>query len=207
MSISDAYNEWSAIYDSNVNRTRDLEADVTRQRLAGRRFASIIEIGCGTGKNTVFLAEIGASVLALDFSEQMLAKARSKVSAPHVRFEQADVTKPWRAADDSADLVTCSLVLEHVESLDAAFAEAARVLRPGGWLLVNELHPFRQYGGTKARFERGAEIVEVDVFLHHVSDFTTAAERSGLRLRTLGEHWHADDAGKPPRLISFVFEK
>ncbi len=207
MSIREAYNEWSAIYDSNVNRTRDLDAEVLRQRLAGRRFSCIVEVGCGTGKNSAFLAERGDAVLALDFSEEMLAKARAKVTAGHVRFTQADITKPWPVADASADLVTCNLVLEHVASLDVVFAQAARVLRSGGTLLVHELHPFKQYGGTKARFERGADIVEVDVFVHHVSEFVQAARRSGLRLEALDEHWHADDAGKPPRLIAFAFVK
>lgn len=207
MSIRDAYNEWSAIYDSNVNRTRDLDAEVMRQSLGNRRFESVIEVGCGTGKNSVFLAEIADQLLALDFSDEMLAVARRKVTAPHVRFVQADITATWPSADASANLVTCNLVLEHIENLDAVFAEAARVLRPSGWFVVQELHPFKQYGGTKARFERGAEIVEVDVFVHHVSDFLRAAQRSGLTLLRLDERWHADDAGKPPRLLALVFAK
>lgn len=207
MSIQDAYNEWSDIYDSNINRTRDLDAQVTRLLLNGQRFPSILEIGCGTGKNTEFLAEIGDAVLAFDFSEKMLAKARQKVTASHVRFEQADITQPWNCKDDSFDLITCNLVLEHIQDLNHIFAQAARTLRSGGQFLVNELHPFKQYGGTKARFERGADVVEVDVFIHHISEFMHAAEGSGLRLLKFDEVWHAEDVGKPPRLASFVFGK
>ncbi len=207
MNIQAAYNEWSQLYDSNVNRTRDLDAEVTRLLLKGQRFPSILEIGCGTGKNTEFLATLGDSVLAFDFSEKMLAKARQKVTASHVRFEQADITQPWNCPPDSADLITCNLVLEHIENLDHIFAQAARTLRSGGQFLINELHPFKQYGGTKARFERGADIVEVDVFIHHISEFIHAAEKNGLRLLKFDEVWHADDAGKPPRLVSFVFGK
>jgi malonyl-CoA O-methyltransferase len=207
MSIQDAYNEWSDIYDSNINRTRDLDAQVTRLLLKGQRFPSILEIGCGTGKNTEFLAQIGDAVLAFDFSEKMLAKARQKVTASHVRFEQVDITQPWNCKDNSFDLITCNLVLEHIQDLNHIFAQAARTLRNGGWFLVNELHPFKQYGGTKARFERGADVVEVDVFIHHISEFMHAAEGSGLRLLKFDEVWHAEDAGKPPRLASFVFWK
>ncbi len=207
MNIQDAYNEWSELYDSNVNRTRDLDAEVTRLILKGQRFPSILEIGCGTGKNTEFLATLGDSVLAFDFSENMLAKARQKVTASHVRFERADITQPWNCPSDSFDLVTCNLVLEHIQDLNHIFAQAARTLRNGGQFLVNELHPFKQYGGTKARFERGADIVEVDVFIHHISEFIHAAETNGLKLIKLDEFWHGEDAGKPPRLISFVFGK
>ena len=205
MSIQDAYNEWSDIYDSNINRTRDLDAQVTRLLLKGRRFPSIVEIGCGTGKNTEFLAEIGDAVLAFDFSEKMLAKARQKVTASHVRFEQADITQPWNCKDNSFDLITCNLVLEHIQDLNHIFAQAARTLRSRGQFLINELHPFKQYGGTKARFERGADVVEVDVFIHHISEFMNAAKAHGLTLVKFDEVWHGDDAGKPPRLASFVF--
>ena len=207
MNVQDADNEWSDIYDSNANRTRDLDAEVTRRILGGRRFPSIVEIGCGTGKNTEFLATLGDSVLAFDFSEKMLAKARQKVTASHVRFEQADITQTWNYPPDSIDLITCNLVLEHIENLDHIFAQAARTLRNGGLFLVNELHPFKQYGGTKARFERGADVVEVDVFIHHISEFIHAAEKNGLKLLKFDEVWHADDTGKPPRLVSFVFGK
>jgi malonyl-CoA O-methyltransferase len=207
MDIQSAYDEWSGIYDSNINRTRDLDAQVTRLILTGQRFPSILELGCGTGKNTEFLAALGESVLALDFSEKMLAKARQKVTASHVRFEMADITQPWNCKDNSFDLITCNLVLEHTGNLDHIFAQAARTLRVGGQFLINELHPFKQYGGTKARFERGAEIVEVDVFIHHISEFIHSAEINGLKLLKFDEVWHEDDTGKPPRLASFVFGK
>jgi predicted TPR repeat methyltransferase len=207
MDIQSAYNEWSGIYDSNLNLTRDLDAQVTRLILTGQRFPSIVELGCGTGKNTEFLATLGDAVLAFDFSEKMLAKAHQKVTASHVRFEMADITQPWNSPADSVDLITCNLVLEHIKDLDHIFAQAARTLRHGGQVLINELHPFKQYGGTKARFERGVEIVEVDVFIHHISEFIHTAEKNGLKLLKFDEVWHVDDAGKPPRLASFVFGK
>jgi malonyl-CoA O-methyltransferase len=207
MDIQNAYNDWSDIYDTNQNLTRDLDSNVTRSLLGGGRFDSILEIGSGTGKNTVFLAEIGKQVHALDFSAGMIAKAIEKVKAENVRFETADLTKRWDCKDSAYDLILCSLVLEHIENLSHIFAEAARVLRPGGKFLINELHPFKQYGGTKARFERADQTIEVDVFVHHISEFIHAAEESGLKLEKFNEYWHEQDQGKPPRLASFVFAK
>lgn len=207
MDIQNAYNEWSGIYDSNRNFTRDLDAQVTREILADQRFASILELGCGTGKNTVFLAEIGERLHAFDFSEGMIQKAREKVKSGNVRFEVADLTGRWNCDDSAYDLIACNLVLEHIEDLSHIFSEAARTLIPGGKFLINELHPFKQYGGTKARFERGADVVEVDVFVHHISEFIHAAQNHGLTLVKFNEHWHAEDADKPPRLVSFMFGK
>ena len=208
MSIQDAYNEWSGIYDSNTNLTRDLDKTATREMLAEKHFDSVLEIGCGTGKNTVFLAQIADKVLAFDFSEGMVQQARKKVQADNVRFEMADITQPWQCADNGFDLITCSLVLEHIQDLSHVFTEAARTLKPGGLFLVNELHPFKQYSGSKARFERGADIVELEVFIHHISDFTNAAKECGFNLVIFNEGWHpADDKTKPPRLATFLFEK
>lgn len=207
MDIQNAYNEWSDIYDTNLNLTRDLDSTVTRNLLASRHYDSILELGCGTGKNTVFFAEVGVHVHALDFSEGMIQQAKEKVKSGNVRFETADLTKHWNCEDDVYDLISCNLVLEHIEDLSHIFAESARVLKAGGQLLVNELHPFRQYGGTKARFERSGETVEVEAFVHHISDFINVAADNGLSLAMFNEYWHEEDKGKPPRLASFIFEK
>lgn len=207
MSIQQAYNEWSASYDTDENRTRDLDRQSLRERLAGLHFESILEVGCGTGKNTEFLVQVGKHVHALDFSEGMIGKAREKVQAPNVEFAIADLTRKWPGEDAAYDLIVCSLVLEHIEDLTFIFSEAARVLKSGGRFAIHELHPFRQYEGKKARFNQGGETLEIPAFVHHISDFTHAASRSGLTLVKLDELWHTADQNKPPRLVSFLFEK
>jgi ubiquinone/menaquinone biosynthesis C-methylase UbiE len=205
MSIQDAYTNWSLTYDEDRNRTRDLDQQVTSTILAGQHFGGIVETGCGTGKNTAFLAQLGDRVTALDFSAGMLARAREKVQAANVTFVEADLTQVWPVEDRSADLVVCNLVLEHIENLQFIFAEAARILVAGGCFFVCELHPFRQYQGTQATFQRAGGAVLIDAYGHHVSDFLAAAEASGLALAGFREWWHVEDEGKPPRLASFVF--
>ena len=207
MSIQKAYNEWSGTYDTDENLTRDLDQKVTRESLANLHFDSILEIGCGTGKNTIFLAQIGAHVHALDFSEGMIEKAREKVEAESVKFSVADLTQKWPCEDQSYDLIVCNLVLEHIENLSFIFSESFRVLTEKGRFLVNELHPFRQYEEKKARFDKGEGVTEIPAFVHHISDFVNTASNNGLRLVKLNEWWHEADQGKPPRIISFLFEK
>ena len=207
MSIRDAYTRWSATYDSQDNPTRDLDARVTRQRLAGRRYRHILELGCGTGKNTVFLAEIGDQVQALDFSEGMLALAHRKVTAANVTFARADLTRPWPCPDASFDLIVCNLVLEHIEDLAFIFAEAARCLSLGGRFFVCELHPFRQYDGTKAIIEHAGGVTEIPAYLHHVSEFLDAASGAGLTLIHFGEWWRHTGRDKPPQLLSLELQK
>src|SRR6185436_14705264 len=99
--IATAYNDWAETYDTDQNRTRDLAAEVLRKTtidFGGRR---VIEVGCGTGRNTEWLAErVGEAgeIVGLDFSEQMLAKARRRVTKPRVRFVQHDARIKWPLA-------------------------------------------------------------------------------------------------------------
>jgi ubiquinone/menaquinone biosynthesis C-methylase UbiE len=205
--VEQAYTEWSATYDQDRNLTRDTDEVVTRETLKDSHFKSILEIGCGTGKNTAFLASIAERVQALDLSEAMLARARNKLSCEHVTFTVADIRERWPCTERSFDLVTCNLVLEHVADLSFVFAEVARVLTAGGQFFISELHPFRQYQGVQAHFARGNQTTRIPAFVHHISEFVAAAEANDLMLTKLDEWWHESDQGKPPRLISFMFWK
>src|SRR5476649_1237150 len=129
MSIKQAYNTWAEQYDTNENKTRDLEAITLRSALNAIAFESCLEIGCGTGKNTSWLAGKAKSVTAVDFSDEMLAKAKQKITLPNVSFKQADITHSWQFGTHCYDQVTFSLVLEHIENLDHIFSEVAKVLK------------------------------------------------------------------------------
>ena len=207
MKIQDAYTRWSATYDSDRNRTRDVDQLATERTLADRTYQNILELGCGTGKNTALLDRIGRRVLALDFSPGMLQQAKTKVRSDHVFFVRTDLTKPWPARTKAFELVVCNLVLEHIEDLDPIFYQASQSLMTGGEFFVSELHPFRQYQGTQANFRNDQETVEIDAFVHHLSDFTEAARVNGLTLKLMKEWWHEEDLNKLPRLVSFLFEK
>jgi ubiquinone/menaquinone biosynthesis C-methylase UbiE len=207
MEVKQAYTDWSSTYDRDRNLTRDLDEQITRQTLNDWHCKSILEIGCGTGKNTAFLGQIAEQVHAIDFSAAMIEQAQQKCRFENVTFSLADITKRWPVADASIDLVTCNLVLEHISDLKFTFAEAASVLSDGGRLFVSELHPFRQYQGVQAHFERDAETIAIPAFVHHISDFLDAAARNNLALLGLKEWWHAEDENRPPRLISFMFAK
>jgi ubiquinone/menaquinone biosynthesis C-methylase UbiE len=207
MKIQDAYTRWSTTYDSDRNGTRDLDRHVTESTLGDRKYQNILELGCGTGKNTALLDRIGRRILALDFSPGMLQQAKTKLTTDHVFFVRADLTKPWPAKTGSFELVICNLVLEHIEDLDPIFNQASQSLRAGGEFFVCELHPSWQYQGIQANFSYEQETIVIDAFVHHLSDFTEAARANGLSLKSLKEWWHEEDLNKPPRLVSFLFEK
>ena len=128
MNIQSAYDKWSSTYDDDKNFTRDLDTIVMKKNFSHLKFNTILEIGCGTGKNTVLLSQIGKKVYALDFSKEMISIAKEKNKTDNVIFSLTDITKKWRTKDQTIDLINCNLVLEHIEDLNFIFSEAARSL-------------------------------------------------------------------------------
>jgi ubiquinone/menaquinone biosynthesis C-methylase UbiE len=207
MDIKKAYNSWSEQYDTNINKTRDLEAAAIRETLQNISFANCLEIGCGTGKNTSWLITKANKITAVDLSEEMLKKAKEKVSENEIQFIQADINKEWTFTNEKFDLVTFSLVLEHIENLENIFEKAAHALKPEGYIYIGELHPFKQYTGSKARFETPEGVQVVQCFNHNISDFINAAKKYGLRIVEINEYFDDNVRTTIPRIISILFNK
>ena len=207
MNTRKAYDKWSEQYDTNINKTRDLEAIALRNTLAAITFDCCLEIGCGAGKNTEWLRGKAATVTAVDLSDEMLAKAKEKIKLGKVNFIQADITGEWSFAKPGYDLVSFSLVLEHIEDLENIFKEISKVIVKGGYVYIGELHPFKQYAGTKARFETDEGVQVLTCFDHQLSDFTGAAKMNGFEIVELSEYFDDDDRTTIPRIITFLFRK
>ena len=206
MNVQEAYNQWSEQYDTNTNRTRDLEAIALQNVLATVLATTILEVGCGTGKNTAFLLTKASSLLAIDLSEAMLAKAKAKTNDARVQFLQADIKQDWDFTKQQYDLITFSLVLEHVENLNFIFEQAAKKLAPSGYVYVGELHPYKQYAGTKARFDTVEGPTEVECYTHNISAFVQAAKKAGLQLVDLQEFFDGGAEKSVPRILALLFK-
>ena len=206
MNNQQAYNHWAETYNDMVNKTRDLELHAKQETLRAIEYATVLELGCGTGKNTQWLLQKASAITAVDFSESMMAKAKEKVNSAKVNFVQADINGDWDFITNPVDLVTCSLVLEHIEHLNPVFEKASAALTTAGHFYIGELHPFKQYSGTKARFDNGHKTLTLDCYVHHISVYTTVAARNGLELMSLNEWFDAGDA-LPPRILTLLFRK
>jgi ubiquinone/menaquinone biosynthesis C-methylase UbiE len=206
MSIAESYNNCSSQYDSNKNCTRDLDQKLTIASLRSYDFDAVLELGCGTVKNTVWLVENAKKLIGLDFSEEMLNIAREIITDPKVNFEKADLTKDWKVDNDFADLITVNLVLEHIEDLKHIFDQARLKLKKDGLFFICELHPFKQYAVSKARFDTADARQELEVYIHDISEYLNQAKTSGFELIEMKE-WR-DDVSKNelPRLVSFLFK-
>ena len=207
MSIEKAYNIWASQYDSNLNLTRDLDKKCTIETLKNLDFKNVLELGCGTGKNTEWLLNKAERIIGLDFSQEMLHKAKAKIFDKRVLFKKADLTKDWEIENNFVDLITASLTLEHIENLDHIFSQANLKLKKNGLFFISELHPFKQYSGSKAKYETENGVKELEVYVHHISEYIDTAKNNGFQLIELKEWFDESSENEIPRLISFVFKK
>lgn len=207
MNVKQAYNIWADKYDTDINLTRDLEAAVLRETMSQIQFKTCLEIGCGTGKNTEWLITRADHVTAVDFSDEMISKAKKKINSDKVNFQLADITQDWTFVKRQYDLVTFSLVLEHAEDLEMIFNQLSGAVSPGGHIYIGELHPFKQYQGSKARFETEKGLHTLTCFNHHISDFIIPAKRNGFVLTEINEYFDDDDRTNVPRILSILFSK
>jgi ubiquinone/menaquinone biosynthesis C-methylase UbiE len=130
----EGYAAWSVDYDK-PNDLIDMEQPVMRPMLAGLPAGTALDAACGTGRYSAHLSSLGHAVIGVDSCPQMLEAARAKVAGAD--FREGDLHQ-LPVAEQSVDLVVCALALTHLPDLGPVFAEFARVLRPGGHLVISD---------------------------------------------------------------------
>ncbi len=131
--VATGYDGWAMTYDGEDNGCFPMRDGVLTPMLDGLRPGRALDAACGTGAVARQLVARGHDVVGIDISEGMLSRAREAV--PEARFLAGELTDlPLPDAD--VDHLVCSLALTHLGDLRPFFAEAARVMRPGGHLLL-----------------------------------------------------------------------
>lgn len=179
------YDLWSDAYDITLNPVVRLDERVTPEVLRSWQAQRILDAGCGTGRYFRALLAGGGQVVGTDFSFGMLRVARAK--HPSVPLVAADLQAPWPFRDNAFDAILCALVGEHLDRLDAAAQELARVLAPGGRMVFSVYHPAMAEAGKEAHFERDGVDYRLGAERHSARDYTGAFQRAGLVGITLQE--------------------
>ncbi|MEV0481303.1 class I SAM-dependent methyltransferase [Streptomyces sp. NPDC050508] len=142
ISTADVYQDWAPHYDTLGNTMIDIEQPIVQRILDGLPVGAALDAACGTGRHTAYLHRLGHRVTGCDASPDMLARARERL--PDVDLREADL-RQLPLPDDAVDTVVCALALAHVPDLTAVLAEFARVLRPGGHLVISDAHVMVSY--------------------------------------------------------------
>jgi ubiquinone/menaquinone biosynthesis C-methylase UbiE len=133
--------EWDRIRSLHID-DREVER-VLADHLAGRRIEEYLDIGTGTGRLLELFGGQAQHAVGIDLSREMLAVARANIERAglrHCSVRQADLYQ-LPLAGASFDVVTMHQVLHYLEDPAAAVAEAARVVRPGGVLIIVDFAP------------------------------------------------------------------
>jgi ubiquinone/menaquinone biosynthesis C-methylase UbiE len=176
------YAAWAPKYDSMENALIRAEQPVveglTRRLPPSQR---ILDAACGTGRHSKHLAVAGHDVTGVDASPEMLALARESV--PGATFVEGDLCN-LDFADDGFDAVVCSLALTHVRDLTEPIAEFGRVVRPGGRVILSDIHPMNVMLLGQGFFpDEHGNFAFVRNFVHPVSSYVDAFTKAGLVIR------------------------
>lgn len=141
------YRVWSATYDEPGNPLIEVEQPAVRGILHHLPVGDALDAACGTGRHARYLAARGHRVIGVDSSPDMLTRARAHL--PDADLRHGDLHR-LPVNDNQVDLVVCGLALTHVADLAPVIAEFVRVLRPGGHLVISDIHVLALYLGGVA---------------------------------------------------------
>lgn len=170
-SSGEAYDLWAADYDEQPgNLMLDLDEQLVEEITGGisLRNARIVDIGCGTGRHWPRLLSKQPDRLAgFDSSEGMIARLKEKF--PNAKAWVSRDQYLAGIGDETVDLVLSTLTIAHIKDLRGYFDEWARVLKPGGRLLLTDYHPEALKSGAKRTFKYGQETIAIRNFVHPLS--------------------------------------
>jgi ubiquinone/menaquinone biosynthesis C-methylase UbiE len=188
MNVRDGYAEWAKQYDGEPNPLIALEEPVVLELIGDVAALDVLDAACGTGRYALLLAEANARVSGLDGSEEMLAHAHRKAADRGLTLDlrNGDLhALPFE--DESFDLALSALALCHVPDLSPVMAEFARVLRPGGRLVISDFHPFCLLIGWRTCFDRSEARYWIENHLNLTEGYVAALLENGFTLTDLRE--------------------
>jgi malonyl-CoA O-methyltransferase len=176
LSAREAYRLWAPSYADETAISfleRELAAGLTPP-VEGLR---LLDAGCGTGRR---LRGTGAVLaIGVDLCPEMLAADAH--GDPFVETMVGDI-RDLPLPDALFDVVWCRLVIGHLPDCAPAYAELARVADAGATLVVTDFHPKAHAAGHRRTFRAGAEVHEIEHYVHDLARHRTAAETAGWRL-------------------------
>lgn len=195
-STVEGYQQWAGSYDEPGNGLFDFDTPQLNAILDTLPIGRVLDAACGTGRLTKGLVARGHAVIGVDSSPDMLAQAERRISGTEFRLgELHHLPVP----DHSVDVVLCALALSHQPDLGPAMSEFARVLAPGGHLLISDTHHDLILRGSVVKsLGPDAEPGLVPTYQHIPGAFLRAALPLGFALRDFQEPGDATDVPPPP---------
>jgi SAM-dependent methyltransferase len=178
VSAREGHRIWSASYHATPNPLLALEARLLPEFIGPVAFRRVVDVAFGTGRWAARLAECGADVIGIDFCAEMLDCAPARVRS---RLVLADAAR-LPIAPETADLTICSFAAAYFPDLERTVSEMARITKPGGRLVISDLHPAGVAAGWTRSFRADRVVYEMEHFGYSLEQMNCAARRSQLEL-------------------------
>ena len=176
------FDRWAQVYDAQSNPLLMLEERMATPLLPPVMGGNILDVGCGTGRWLTRLEALDPnSLTGIDCSPAMLEKAREKLRTS-TALEHGNCSH-LQGEDSSHTLVIASFVLSYLRDLQTFARESARILRPGGWMLVSDMHPSTavERGWTRS-FHIDGEKVEIAVHPPSLAEIIEVFQQAGFEV-------------------------
>ena len=192
LSTHDAYRLWAATYDHDPNPLLALEERLARDVLGPIAGWKVIDLCSGTGRWICLARSLGARVVGIDLSPEMLQCAARKPACAG-RVALGDVTRvPLRGG--SAHLAICSFGISYAPSIRSALREMARIARR---IMISDLHPAAARAGWTRSFHHASQTFSVAHRSYSLEELEAAANAAGLKQESVIEGF----LGEPERKI------
>lgn len=181
------FSRWAQVYDARSNPLLLLEGRRTAPLLPPLRGGNVLDVGCGTGRWLTHLETLHpASLMGIDCSRGMLKQAREKVLSTTKLEHGHSSVLPGK--DASYTLVMASFLLSYVKDLPAFALECARIVQPGGWVLISDMHPVTAAEqGWKRSFRIDGTTVDIAVHSRSLPEIIATFGRNGFEVEVLLE--------------------
>ena len=178
----DGYTLWAETYDDEPdNCVIQSEEQHIWNALGPVAGKTVLDVGAGTGRHAVRLAELGASVVASEPNATLREVAIGKDRLARVRWLALPI-EDLPSNLGTFDLVLCCLVLSHVEDLCLAVRTLSRFVAVGGRLILTDFHPFNLMIGWRTGFNHDGKRYALPNYLHLPSEYFRAIQATGLTI-------------------------
>ncbi len=184
--VSSGYKLWADTYDSMPNLLLAVEEPIVKTILKKFPPGKALDAACGTGRYSEILNSLGYRVTGMDLSPAMLAHAKNNRSR-EIKFIKGNLTSiPLK--DAAVDLSICALALTHLADITKSLAELKRVTRPGGHIVLSDIHPWLvELGGQAEFFDKTGKHGYVLNYVHWHSDYFKSFQKLGLKVAECAE--------------------
>ncbi len=180
VSALEGHRLWAETYDVAPNPLLILEERLLPHIADVSPGTRVIDVASGTGRLTAWFSKKGARAFGLDLCREMLGRVPYDL---HGRFALARA-EDLPIASNSADLTVCSFAAAYFPALQEVIREMARITATGGRIVIADVHPAAIAAGWTRSFRAAGRVYEIEHFGYSLDDFTGAAERAGLHLKS-----------------------